>query len=564
MTETTPEQDFTRWRRHGDAAALGRVFDALAPQLLLVAAHLAGGSVAEDLVQATFVDAIEQRARWDGERPLAPWLCGLLVNHVRRELRRRQQAPDPARWLGGEVSTPHGAAEAGELAEFVRAAVARLPRQYHQVVTLRFVHGFGLAQIAQTLRLPLGTVKTRLYRGLAMLKRGLPAGLATAFAALVMPERGLAAVREVVLGHAGAAVGAAAGTTVAATAATGTMLGAVAMQKVVLAVGVVVLVAGGWIAVAAMGHGKVPAAADRVAAPVQAAMTIGESTRPGNDRVEVASAKPEDAASTPAVPGTALPRVYEVGQLLRSPTAKIVEQLALSDELRSYLATAGGLPVAEEEVVLARQQLNDLCECHGDLALHTAKRLLAEGGGRRSAPAELEKDDYSPVFGPDGGIWIARDEAPELFAIKGAIRTMPQQLAASIVRRVAEQRSAPAALGEPTGSLPAVTVMPLSSFYLGVLAPGESVERRIRLDADRPTRWEYLRPEWTWELDPPAGVRCELQVNLLSSTRAEVVVTAIGGPSSASGELQGRVTLRLPETGFRRELHGYGYLRRRQ
>lgn len=249
MSEPTPEQDFRRWRRRGDTAALGRVFDALAPELLLVAAHLAGGSAAEDLVQATFVDAIEQRERWDEARPLGPWLCGMLVNHVRRELRRRHQAPDPTRLLAGEVSTPRDAAEASELADQVRAAVARLPRQYHLVVTLRFVHGFELQQIAQTLRLPLGTVKTRLYRGMAMVKRSLPAGLATAFAAVMTPGRGLAAVRAVVLGHAGAAVGTAAAAGGAAVVVSGAVIGAVLMQKAMLAVGAVLVAAGGWLAV---------------------------------------------------------------------------------------------------------------------------------------------------------------------------------------------------------------------------------------------------------------------------------------------------------------------------
>ena len=74
----TPEQHFLRYRERGDAEALGLVFDALAPELLLVAAHLAGGDHAEDVVQATFVDAIRQQDRWDAGRPLAPWLCGML------------------------------------------------------------------------------------------------------------------------------------------------------------------------------------------------------------------------------------------------------------------------------------------------------------------------------------------------------------------------------------------------------------------------------------------------------------------------------------------------------
>ena len=57
------DQLFARFCRHGDAAALGAVFDATATELLRIACHLAGNRAdAEDLVQRTFLAAIESRA----------------------------------------------------------------------------------------------------------------------------------------------------------------------------------------------------------------------------------------------------------------------------------------------------------------------------------------------------------------------------------------------------------------------------------------------------------------------------------------------------------------------
>ena len=57
---------FDRWRVHGDLAALGAVFDAIAPRLLPVALHLCGHSAdAEDALQQTFLLAMDNAAAFD-------------------------------------------------------------------------------------------------------------------------------------------------------------------------------------------------------------------------------------------------------------------------------------------------------------------------------------------------------------------------------------------------------------------------------------------------------------------------------------------------------------------
>jgi len=96
-TDGTPEQDFVRWRERADVHALGCVFDVLAPELLIVAAHVAGRSAAEDLVQAAFLQAITDGARWDSSRPLLPWLVGILTNLALREREKARRVIDPAR-----------------------------------------------------------------------------------------------------------------------------------------------------------------------------------------------------------------------------------------------------------------------------------------------------------------------------------------------------------------------------------------------------------------------------------------------------------------------------------
>ena len=84
----TSEQRFERFRRTGDLAALTQLFDEIAPELLPLALRLAGTRHdAEDLVQETFLVALEKNADYDATRPLRPWLVGILVREARR-LRR--------------------------------------------------------------------------------------------------------------------------------------------------------------------------------------------------------------------------------------------------------------------------------------------------------------------------------------------------------------------------------------------------------------------------------------------------------------------------------------------
>src|SRR5262245_41201396 len=104
---TDPDGAFARYRACGDSRALAAVFDAVAPELLRIALHLTQDRhAAEDLVQSTFLVAIEDRARWDQQRGVVPWLLGILANRARRH--RREQARARVRGRSGPA---HAATE---------------------------------------------------------------------------------------------------------------------------------------------------------------------------------------------------------------------------------------------------------------------------------------------------------------------------------------------------------------------------------------------------------------------------------------------------------------------
>src|SRR5688572_21828578 len=98
---------FARFRRTGDPRALAKLFDLTAPELFRVAVYLAGDrNLAEDLVQATFLAAIEGQAGFTEGRAVLPWLLAILANRARLARREGARRADPARLKTSPVGDP--------------------------------------------------------------------------------------------------------------------------------------------------------------------------------------------------------------------------------------------------------------------------------------------------------------------------------------------------------------------------------------------------------------------------------------------------------------------------
>lgn len=199
---------FERYRSKNDLAALAEVFDEVSPELLRVARHLAGRNLdPEDLVQGTFLSAIEHAHSYDTERPLVPWLLGILTN-LSRSARRRASthiAEEVEEGLAAGTR-PVDDAEAHEIDHAVHDALAQLPETYREVLVPHLAEGKKPHQIARDLGRPQGTVRAQIHRGIRLLRRSLPAGLSFGFVALLAPDS-LAAVRARVLAEAARSAG---------------------------------------------------------------------------------------------------------------------------------------------------------------------------------------------------------------------------------------------------------------------------------------------------------------------------------------------------------------------
>lgn len=133
---------------------------------------------ADDLAQETFLVLARQAGSFEGRSSIYTWLYGILLNLDRRERRRWGMRRRKLRVLwdnqpGADTIVPRSdaASEVSEWKTSLWARVAKLPDGQRQSLVLRFSEGLRYEEIAEVLECPLGTVKSRIFHGLAALRR---------------------------------------------------------------------------------------------------------------------------------------------------------------------------------------------------------------------------------------------------------------------------------------------------------------------------------------------------------------------------------------------------------
>lgn len=155
----------------GDTESLGALVHRYHAPLLGYVYRLCGpdSSMAEDLVQETFVRLLRQTTYRRGML-VKPWLYRIATNLAydafRTQRRRGETAPDEASHeMPEDGPGPEEMALAGERSRMVQVAFGKLPEEYRSVLVLRYYQDLSLREIATTLQIPLGTVKSRLSVG---------------------------------------------------------------------------------------------------------------------------------------------------------------------------------------------------------------------------------------------------------------------------------------------------------------------------------------------------------------------------------------------------------------
>jgi RNA polymerase sigma-70 factor (ECF subfamily) len=159
----------------GDGEALGTLYDRHAPYLLAVAVRMLGATrEAQDLLHDVFLEAWERSREYDVTRGTArTWLLVRLRSRAldrmgRAEVVRVRSVDDASLEIRDWTARRAAGTEAVDgLA--VRQALGKMPQDVRHVLELTYFDGLTGPEVATRLGAPLGTVKSRLARGLALL-----------------------------------------------------------------------------------------------------------------------------------------------------------------------------------------------------------------------------------------------------------------------------------------------------------------------------------------------------------------------------------------------------------
>ena len=173
------DEDLARRVQGGDTESFGILVGRFEPKLLRYGRKfLSGSEDIEDIVQDVFVSAYQNIQSFDAERAFSPWIYRIAHNAFVGELRKRSR--HPVRFFGFDFDTfvPHPVhektrepeSEQAEMRTLIEKGLSKIPSSASEILILHYLEDLSYAQIADVLRIPIGTVSVRLMRAKQALK----------------------------------------------------------------------------------------------------------------------------------------------------------------------------------------------------------------------------------------------------------------------------------------------------------------------------------------------------------------------------------------------------------
>lgn len=178
----TDERDLVARCRRGEDAAFRELVDAYSPMVFALASRLVRPPLRpDDVAQEAFLRVHRGLPLFRGDSALGTWIYRI-VSNVAYELRGRERYQDESIDDGAGGHTPPGVRDRAysdlELRDRLDKAMARLPHHYRVLVHGHYVKGIKYEELAAALQMPVGTVKTHLFRAKRLMREALEGDLA--------------------------------------------------------------------------------------------------------------------------------------------------------------------------------------------------------------------------------------------------------------------------------------------------------------------------------------------------------------------------------------------------
>lgn len=162
----------------GDRGALDELLERHVDRIHSVCRRICGPDDAFDATQDALIAITRAIGRFDGRSAFTTWIHRIATNAALDEVRRRNRRPAP---VTTDANSPIALVPATRSSDPERvvdrldldAALAAIPVEFRVAVVLRDVADLDYAEIAETLEIPIGTVRSRIARGRAALAREL-------------------------------------------------------------------------------------------------------------------------------------------------------------------------------------------------------------------------------------------------------------------------------------------------------------------------------------------------------------------------------------------------------
>lgn len=166
--------------KRGDKSSFGIIVDRYKDKVYNTVLRMVGNPQdAEDISQEAFISSYRTINKFDVNRDFAPWLLKIAINLSIDYLRQKRPQNVPLDFAEFEshnipdlsyAEDQLNALELSELHDILEDSILKLPYKYRAVVALYYMEEHTYGEIADILEIPMGTVKTYLYRGREMLK----------------------------------------------------------------------------------------------------------------------------------------------------------------------------------------------------------------------------------------------------------------------------------------------------------------------------------------------------------------------------------------------------------